>query len=383
MWWQETTHFLATEWVHFKTLETASWKAFRNDRVRTTRDWLDFSVEHLSVFWKHFQQQQQSAGDDDVVFHSIATSLDTYVINAKPLAVPLDSAPPSTIAILPFLVSTNSRHANRTAHDFLPKKALTATLASLWQIGIGRAVVVGPSIREYEIAQDAIHSLLPKRSLRAMELAFVLASSTTEHDRKVMPRVALSGLQRALRGTMSSAETSAWLGPDPEKWAFVYYTEPDLILHARQSAMMALTRAMRNGHTLSAHRFQPVPHQRSFPGYHHPDKVLPDEGTFSMWTEMDPLLSDHSCCDAGKHYPSNPSKNSTTPLRNKECGWNRFWWQCGFFGNKVDYSDPDTVRELHKRLINYPFYVLKGGTGFPLVDNHQRTCLFRKQGQCE
>ena len=368
MWWQEKSHFLATEWVHFQTLETASWKAFRNQRVRKTRDWLDLSVEHLSTFWKHFHHDQDER--DVLAFQTIEASLENYVRNASALYVSEKSAPFSTIAILPFLGS------NTTGHN-LPEKALAATLASLWQIGIGRGVVVGPTASEEQVARRVFASLNKKMTLRSMELEYIMAANATKRDLKMMPRVALRGLQLAMRGN-HSLERQRWLGSgDTDKWKFVYFSEPDLILHARPSAMNALTIIMNEGKTLSGHRFQPVPHQQSFPGYDRPEKVLPHN--YSRLIEMDPLSDNQSCCDAGKYYFSNPS-NRSKPLRNKLCGWKWLWWQCGFLKKDQNYSDPAVVKELHKSL-NYHFYFLKSGTGFPLVDNHQRTCNFRTDGQ--
>ena len=54
MWWQKSRQFIDTDWeLGFSTMPiTASFKALKNGRARQTSDWLDLSVEHLSIFWK-------------------------------------------------------------------------------------------------------------------------------------------------------------------------------------------------------------------------------------------------------------------------------------------------------------------------------------------
>ena len=153
------------------------------------------------------------------------------------------------------------------------------------------------------------------------------STNLTVQDKEIFPRVALTYLQTAL--------TEGWteVGGDAasSSWQYIYYTEPDLILHARPSALFALTEQLKQGNTLSGHRFQPIPHQTNFPNYHRLDKVLPFNFSQPL-IDMNPYSEAHSCCDQGAYYPSNREDTHVFVPNNKAChGWGTYWWQCGFF----------------------------------------------------
>jgi hypothetical protein len=374
MWWQTTEHFLKSEWVHFDTLEIASFKAFRGGRVRKTRDWLDLSVTHLSGYYKHFMTKDQDHENESIALAHIGNHLDDYVNKtAIQYQVPAAeaSAAPDTLAVLPFVAISQDT-------SDLVNKALNATLASLWQAGIGRCVVVvGGSHQltldaETNLVESIFETMQDKLDQSPMQLGIVAYDSLPKKDRLMMPRVALRGLQLAMRGNLSLSETNEWLGE--EDWKYVLFTEPDLVLHARPSAMTGLKREMDRGSVLSGHRFQPIPHQSNLPDYRRPDHVLPSD--FSEVIEVDPLSEDQSCCDAGKYYLSN-SADRQKPLRNNRAckGKRALWWQCGFGSN---YTNTETARHNHGNIREYPLLRIKGGTVFPLIDSHQRTCIFSK-----
>ena len=375
MWWQSTQHFLKSEWVHFDTLEIASFKAFRGGRVRKTRDWLDLSVTHLSGYFKHFRNKGQDHDEDEesIAMAHIGNHLDDYVNKtAIQYQVPAESsAAPDTLAVLPFVA------VSQDTSD-LVNKALNVTLASLWQAGIGRCVVVvGGSQQltldaETNLVESIFESMQEKLDHSPMQLGIVAYDSLPKKDRLMMPRVALRGLQLAMRGNLSLSETNEWLGE--EDWKYVLFTEPDLVLHARPSAMAGLKLEMDTGSVLSGHRFQPIPHQSNLPDYHRPDQVLPND--FSEVIEVDPLSEDQSCCDAGKYYLSNVADRRLPLRNNRACrGKRALWWQCGFGSN---YTNTETARHNHGNIREYPLLRIKGGTVFPLIDSHQRTCIFSK-----
>lgn len=387
MWWQTREGFLQSEWVHYQQLEVASFKAFRGDRVRKTRDWLDFAVTHLSVFWKHFRRMATTDHRTEMVFRTIANYLDQYTEQVQALPILVDSPVQETIAVLPFLVR---EQGNKTI-DVLPNHALRATLASLWQIGIARCVVVvggGLSpVMERESVENTFQSLAPKFKQRSMELSVITWSNATTLDRANMPRVTLRGLQLAMRGQLSRNEIEQWLGEDNDKrWSFVFFTEPDLILHARPEALPSLKDEMRRGSVLSGHRFQPIPHQDNFPTFDRMEAVLPS--IFAPLPDrlmvVDILDANQSCCDGGRYYPSNP-RHTGQPLKNNRACPGRvrnYWWACGFYRPFQNYSDPVVVAELHAFLRQYQFLQIRHGTPFPLVDLHQRICHFRRGQNC-
>lgn len=52
------------------------------------------------------------------------------------------------------------------------------------------------------------------------------------HGVVLMPRLTTVQLQNALKGDMDPTEMRAFLGTDdPIRWKYVYFSEPDLILH--------------------------------------------------------------------------------------------------------------------------------------------------------
>ncbi|GAX28059.1 hypothetical protein FisN_2Hh122 [Fistulifera solaris] len=390
MWWASRDSFLQVEWsAYFRQLEAASFKLFRKFPVHQPVDWIDLSVTHLSVFWKHFQKRQT---DHDLeAFAVIEEHLQNYTQQTMPWPIFPDSPAPNTIAVLPYLAPLpNSDHR-------LPETALRATLVSLWQMGMGRCVVaVGGRLDQNETQQveEVFASIQDKIQMRFMELQVIPMSNV---DTKFLPKTALEQLQTALltqtwslptvvSNTTAQAKLQAarikqtqadqWLGPNASRWEFVYFTEPDLILHARPSALPAFTAILRENKSISAHRFQPLPFEKNFPLYTRQEKILPRDFTTQMWT-LDPLNEQMACCDQGKWYASNPGMNHSKPLlNNRACGEGiaEFWWQCGFRRAKYRYYNLTTIQDLHRHIVNYPFLYVEGGTGFPVLDLHQRTC---------
>jgi len=335
MWWQRVDRFQATEWTHFQGLETASFKAFRTSPVRTTVDWLDFGVTHMSVFWKHFETAAEQ--------ERIVREMERYM-NALPKESWKSSAASKTIAVIPYVLGKS---------PLLSERALEATVASLKYVGIGRIVVVTPAT-------------LDSASWTVSDVSIIQMMNLSRQDLKMMPRVALRGLQLAMRGNATGEE---WLGGI--EWKYVYFTEPDLFLHTRPSVLSTIQeQVLDQGFVLSAHRFQPIPHQMNFPNS---TRVLP--GNFSQLLPiMNPLNESHSCCDVPDYYPSSASNPKQPLLNNRACnGRVGFWWQCGF---RYYNESASTAQEQHRNIVRYPLFRLQGGTRYPLVDNAQKMCQF-------
>jgi hypothetical protein len=231
MWWQNRTVFMSNDFKSIEQLEWATWKAFESHRggggsVRLTRDWLDMSVEHLSTYVKHLDLQYK---DQTAIRERLVNILQSYIHNA--VEYPISSgteelAVHSTIALLPLKAAT------KEPDNELIVLEMGATLASLWKVGIGRAIVVGVSESEQKVAEDAFALLKEKLAIRPMELAYVQSVNATAQDRKLVPRVALLGLQEVMHpdNTDAAAAQQAWLGSNPSRWNNVYFTEPDLLL---------------------------------------------------------------------------------------------------------------------------------------------------------
>ena len=227
-----------------------------------------------------------------------------------------------------------------------------------------------------------------------MELKFIKILYVTDDEAKLMPKIALRKLKSAmLKANNRSSEPSGvdehdeeivvWLGEGKpmellSRFRYIYFTEPDLILHTRASAMNAIRSEMDRGGVFTAHRFMPLPHQRSFDEYNNFQKVIPDSGRFADIRELD--RDRQSCCDVGNYYPSNPTRPSL-PLKSFPCG-RLHWWQCGFFQSKQQYNGVAAFAELHHRIPS-PLVSLSLGTGWPLIHNNQRVCFPQSHLACD
>ena len=387
MWWQNRTVFLSRG-NHFESirgLERASFLTFqmhtrKNDDgggVRLTRDWLDMSVEHLSTYIKHLNKYYK---DQRAVRERLVEIMKTYIDNV--VGYPIISsgtdelAVHSTIAILP--LTAKAKEADNEMLVF----EMAATIASLWKVGIGRAIVVGVSEKEEKVAQDTFTMLSLQLAIRPMELAYVRVFNATAEDRRLVPRVALLGLQKAMHPNNTDyAAQQVWLGSDPSRWKYVYFTEPDLILHTRPSALPAISQALKEGSLMAAHRLDLIPHQRDIPQIDTDDYrfLLPNNGSFAVIT---PLGVNDVCCDQGRYYPghhANPEQREKVIIK-RACPWMplAIWFYCGFARKDKDYKDPAVLLDVHRRLLKYPFFSLSSGTGLPLISEHQRVCVPRR-----
>lgn len=374
MWWQDQEHFLNTSFS-VQNLEGATFNAFSKrpggyKGVRRTVDWLDFSVEHLSKYTKHLASEKK----ETMVREGLVEILATYIRNVPGLELSLWSpelAVYSTIAILPVKASSN-QFSNE-----ITKLQLGATLASLWRIGIGRAVVVGISNSERKLTTEAFELLKGKLSIRSTEFAYAEYDNSTTADEKLVPRIAIKGLQHAMRkaqDTPDDVHVEEWLGPDPNRWKYVYFTEPDLVLQTRQSALEAISKVLSNGHLMVAHRLELLPHQRDFPTYSKIDRIIPDIGVFAAMHDVNPLEGD-ICCDQGQYYPSNRKNPKNFEKVRIDGGCFTIWPHCGFSGKEEKYTDPKVVLDMHNRLLGYPIFRIKDGLGVPLVAANQRVCI--------
>jgi len=381
MWWQNKDYFLSTNYDNdIVALEQASFRLFysRTEKVRLVRDWLDFSVEHLSKYIKHMITMKEA-----VIQETLIDIVQEYIRRTSYFNVqhPPNSVVSSTIALVPF-------RSSRGQQPILVTE-MAATLASLWQIGIPRALVVGLSQEEEDASQEAFALLQDKIAIHPMELAYVTYFNASDDDRKLVPRLALTGLQKVMRQSLENStdgtneEVEAWLGSDPLRWKYVYFTEPDLLLHTRPDALDGLSKALQDGLIMAAHRLEPIPHYRNYPLDRNStirsamdSKVIPDSGVFAAIHEVDPMLG-HSCCDQGKFYPSNRENPQEVERVIMKGRCPDVWTLCGFSREDKDYGNLTVILEEHNRLLGYPLFTIKGGTGFPLAGSSQRVCVPR------
>jgi hypothetical protein len=251
--------------------EQASFFMFkgRTDRVRMSLDWLDWSVEHMSKWWKVLDVPRDAYGSDRVSFY-----LDEYRRNSMrsvPEYEPYRSLLGPTIALIAFQqyeIKRGDDESHRRSRE-LTVASLAATISSLVRVGMGRILVVG---HDRERAEEELVRAAFDRFPAASANSTLLGSNewigsgtqlvyVTVPDELVrtdslpvnMPRGALLGLHRALVGN-DTDWTTAWLGRDDAtathagvlssenlgRWSFVYLTEPDTLLHTRPTTLPIL-----------------------------------------------------------------------------------------------------------------------------------------------
>ena len=361
-WWQSVPRFLelnVTKYV--QTVEDDAFapilKAGRGFKdARMTRDWLDFSVEHLSKWWKllgtygiNFAIGKLQA----YYMHRQSSSTKNTIMN-------------TTVAVIPYGVDTDSPRVQQ-----MWTASLTATIASLLQHGIGRVVVVGYFDADSKLVRRAFRELLRYQEEQKDERSFQDHDSTTSFSTKVgatelafvhtsdvkskfieinVPYGALKGLHQAFSGAIRPYE---WLGRSPAKYKYIFLTEADQTLNARPTPYF--TKVMDEGCIVIPHRLQPIPHSLDVAGVVlDTHRVIPRN-----LAQVHELNADvDSCCDTSERLKKDPP----------ECG--PFWWMC-WIGKSRDYSV----------LEGYEFMRLHQGTGIVSLaaTEHSRKCIPTKK----
>ncbi|KAG7356871.1 hypothetical protein IV203_001558 [Nitzschia inconspicua] len=388
-------------------------------------DWNDFCVEHLSKWWGVLQVLR--GGDPGHIFDHIIGMLERYMterVRPPPNVSSSNSSPLGKtigmIAFAPYKTRIQKHDPDGAKGRKLTAYSLAATIASLYQVGFGRVVVVGVNDHDMSHVQDAVNILLPifdgqkapseknhghdqtylvRLGTSNMEIAFVQVTdprwiSNGKVERNI-PRAAIIGMRLAMNRKLNSTETSKWLGSHNNAWQYwdnIYLTEPDTILHIRRELLTKFGEALREGLSLFPHRLHPLPHESDLPTNHslNPGLYLPDVGHFanivtittSTNTEkpdaLDESRSDYaSCCDDGHAWPGDD-------------GWERKdgcrpWWTCGFHRIRFDRGEKfnqTALLEKHERLQLYPMMRLHNGIGAVFAStNHGRRC-FPSKSQC-
>jgi len=390
-WWQSVPRFLEANVE--RDVENVEGDAFvpiqRAGRgmedVRMTRDWLDMSVEHLSKWWKVAELQQ------DVMYAYAAGKLQSYVLRTlqqmrqEKTATSsssagleqagdignLDNVMRSTLALIPYGVADTADDATKQMWTI----SLASTMASLLKHGIGRILVVGHYDTDAILAKRAFRYLLRHASeittpvevddhiqhnassglfstqYGSTELAYVHTHDVKSmYDKINVPKGAMSGLQWALKGHNNTFD---WLGSKPDQYKYIFFTESDQVLNARQMPTMIET--LDEGRIIVPHRLQPYPHPVDLGDgmFGHP-RIKESLTSLTQRTEdrMFHLSEEDSCCDTGEHLSSRE-------------GFDTFWWLYGFEG----VGNFSHLRE-------YNFMRLAGGTGIVSVSatEHSRKC---------
>lgn len=289
-----------------------------------TQDWLDFSVEHLSKYVKHFDKRGGGVMSlDDVdrvkVKECVMKVLRGYVdmsleVKRLELEMMVDSninnnmenegeeenekkaaaatevavataALQHTIAIIPIKMG-----GIQQPDDISSILQTTATIVSLWRYHFPRIVIAGVSENEREAYQEMMKMLQDHLQLIPNTEVVYVYMEGVEKEWKNVPKMAMLEFQRAVResrrndtvttistersnsddedstnnNSNSSNVVKSWLGTNPTRWKHIYFTEPDLLLHTRLMALPSLVRQLNQGRIMTAHRLQPLPHIQQF-----------------------------------------------------------------------------------------------------------------------
>ena len=388
--------FLQSKTDQMHIVEDACHRVYEQHRgkVRMSADWMDFSVEHMSKWWKILGGIEPY---NSVTTDRLYTNFMQYI---KSTSSSSGVHPPTvlypTIAIIPFAsyVKNNSPIVKERSTK-VTVASLGATIASLNRVGMGRVVVVGVKDEDEALVRETFQLLKkysPLPSNTDTEYGYVQVKNEKWYKTKFLavnvPRAAVVGLQHAFNGHLSDEETKLWLGNSAaaSSWKYVYLTEPDTILQTRIESLKAIHTALEDGMILMPHRLQPLPHESdldfattdnddgddddgstrtssstiSIPNYVHLTGKFADKPVIDLYNQED------ACCDQGTH-----------PRMDIEpCG--NFWYACGFDNQNHNVTEHD---RRHKRLLPYDFIRLREGTNIVSLaaTEHGRMCRPEKR----
>mmetsp|Transcript_20866 Transcript_20866/g.50215 ORF Transcript_20866/g.50215 Transcript_20866/m.50215 type:complete len:468 (-) Transcript_20866:45-1448(-) len=385
-WWAPLSSFLRYKNVEITSpsQEGASFELFlaNYDKVRMTKDWLDFSVEHMSKWWK-----QVDNNDNGPALERVVDILREYTASRRIVDYGKD-APQETLVVVAY---------SPYAQIELTKWSLAATIASHISVGMGRIVVSGRLSKDEELVLEAFDIVKKQfESNVPTELSFCLSfNEVANYDYAStpgnIPKAALKKLRHILLGNTSEGDIECWLGGETtinpakkeeeeeddddkfepivqSKWKYIFFTEPDILLTTRQSSLVAMGEALKQGYVLAPHRLQPIPHGSDFNGLeiaNDMSRVIPAAGAFEQVYEID--SNKMACCDAGTYKPMTEFEP-----------YDKFWWMSGF-----SKTSTMPVEAAHKHLLSYPLIRLANGTQVVFVGSEQgKLCHPAPVGTC-
>ena len=389
-WWQNVPRFLEVDVELIWNVEGDAYvpikRAGRGVKdVRMTVDWLDFSIEHLSRWWK-------ALGDLEGQPYTIG-KLQGY-IGAACRRRNIDTWMNTTMAIIPMGIGRDPS----LGKQMVWRTALQATVASLLQHGVARIVLVGHYLADQENAaavSDAMTSFCGVRgdgdsSQQQRETTTTQPSEyfsnylgggttllywhtenvTSRYVKANIPKGALTDIQRILKQPKHDEDRRRLLGDDDrsDRIRYLYLTESDQILHARLSPMML--QQLDEGGIMIPHRLQPVPHPLDVRGaVSDRFSYLPDD-KFADTKVLELEYETGSCCDTQRHLFTRQHL-----ARKPDCG--DVWWKCNL--REKNY-DPDGFAHFD----DYRFMRLVHGTNIVSLagDEWSRRCVPSEKRGC-
>lgn len=156
-----------------------------------------------------------------------------------------ESALSRTIALIAY--QPIESQSNKVRGHTLARNALAATIASLYQVGFGRIVVVGyrggderSVLNAFGMVNSTFRARREDKIIHDVELEYVRISSKewvfTRHVNINIIRGSIIGLQLALTKQLNATQTRMWLGSRSDAadyWKYIYLSEPDTLLHTK------------------------------------------------------------------------------------------------------------------------------------------------------
>jgi len=409
-WLQSKQDFMEMDLDAVGICEDAAFKAWntRRDKLRMSLDYLDWSVEHLSKWWKALE-----FFDQPIVYDSVMTKLHRYITLANDeekdpeTVIGEDPILKTTLVTIAFQPYGAPKHFAKRG-DLLPAEraynltivSLAATVESLRRAEMGRILVVGSEDKHEKVAQEAfdyLHKHLPQlpynnqageRSFGHLEWNFVKIEYRhfkTKHLERNMPKGCLVGAREVFSAANRKPADQAgfqsmlteWLGTkhDPHYWQYLYLTEPDSILITRREALLQIKAEVDAGGIVPPFRLQPIAHESDIMGYPIPDRFLHISDGFEEVVELDHTDAAHDvCCDEKTGKGHRPGVNNFPA-----CAGGKKWFMCGFQPTKEPTADR------HERLRPYQLFRLTKGTGLTTISGNLfgRRCMPAKNSQCE
>lgn len=395
-WLTTKEDFLTLPFDLMHSCEMTSFRAFdmsREEKMRMTLDWTQFSVEHMSKWWKIVEWDR-----DPIPHNKIIAQFQKYLKNGPlkfPMKEPKERVFQDTIAVLAFQ-SYRSEGKPEAAHT-LTALSLAATIESLRRAGFGRCVVSVLVPGDIPMVTDAFRYLSEQLGPKTepgveitkvghLEVGYAFANRVyikTVLMPKNMPRGTVMTLRDAMLYSSQSEDTrtedmkqniTAWLGDTRQDWNYVYLSEPDTILQTRPRALPKIKAEIDKGNVMLPHRWQPIPHESDVKGMSHERGKFLLEDEFPEVVELDPIDSHDACCDEAKGPYFKPGMPPYQPL----CGPRKFWYACGF--EKMNLDLPDK----HTRLKDYKLMRILGGMELTTIagNEHARRCIIKKNSVC-
>jgi hypothetical protein len=409
-WWMPIANFAPLNLTKIVAVEHACKRPLRlqTDRVRMALDWFDLSVEHMSKWWKTLRAPDYDYANGQVVSY-LEKYRDFSLTDGIRLYQPYRHLMHSTMAVISFQPYRAKRNPENGRQ--LTVASLSATIASLIRVGMGRVVVVGHHRNSQDadehwrlvrasfdvlaeragltqqLTADEENLAAETKSIRRVlgcELAYVTvtrdhvwtpAMAALLREGEVnLPRGALAGMQEALTGN-DPEWTHAWLGrPDVHNHPFkhLYLTEPDTLLLTRPTTLPHVRRLLDEGLVLAPHRLQPLPYQGDVPESTLNSTFISTEEWSALNNKsvhtLDALQGDVCCDEQAKWY-----RPGSDPHMYDRC--DDQWWRCGF----------STHPGNHSRILDH-YELIRPSHGIGVATlagtGHGRRCIPARKSKC-